>query len=143
MVQEKIQNENQDKILKKVLIVDDKSVNRYTLKGIFEDDYEVLECSNGAEAIEALSKGTSEMAVVLLDIIMPDCDGFSVLEYMKENNLQDIPVVLVSANVSGENIRKASIYEVADYIQKPFEDEVVRKRVEHVMKMFEKRRKIY
>lgn len=140
MVQNRVQNENQDKIQKKILIVDDKSVNRYTLKGIFEDDYEVLECSNGTEAIEKLSK---DITVILLDIIMPVCDGFSVLEYMKENDFKDIPVVLVSANVNSENIKKASCYEVADYIQKPFEDKVVRKRVEHVMKMFEYRRKNY
>ena len=65
---------------------------------------------------------------------------FSVLEYMKEQKLQNVPVVLVSANVNDENIRKAYAYQVADYIQKPFQEEVVKRRVEQVIKMFEKRR---
>lgn len=125
---------------KKMLIVDDKSVNRYILKEIFEDDYEVEECTDGAEAIHALTECGEEMAAVLLDIVMPTCDGFSVLEYMKEQKLQNVPVVLVSANVNDENIRKAYAYQVADYIQKPFQEEVVKRRVEQVIKMFEKRR---
>lgn len=123
----------------KMLIVDDKSVNRYILKDIFEEQYDVRECADGMQAIEALNEWKNETAVVLLDIVMPTCDGFSVLKYMKEQELNEIPVVLVSSNVSDENIHKAYEYEVADYIQKPFEDEVVRRRVEQVIRLFEKR----
>ena len=67
---------------KKVLIVDDKTVNRYILRDIFEDEYDVVECADGNEAIAALKECTQEMAVILLDIVMPGCDGFKVLEYM-------------------------------------------------------------
>lgn len=125
---------------KKILIVDDKSVNRYILRDIFEEYYEICECSNGNEAIDALDEGEEQMAVVLLDIVMPACDGFTVLEHMKEHDMQSVPVVLVSSNVNDENIRKAYKYEVADYIQKPFQDDVVRRRVERVIKAFENRR---
>lgn len=124
---------------KRVLIVDDKSVNRYVLRNLFEGKYEVTECIDGKEAIAVLEKQGDETAVVLLDIVMPICDGFSVLEYMQEKNMQKVPVVLISSNVSDENIRKAYKYEVADYIQKPFEEDIVKRRVERIINLFEKK----
>lgn len=125
---------------KKILIVDDKSVNRYILSGIFEDEYDIAECVDGNEAIAALEEYGDNTAAVLLDIVMPTCDGFAVLKYMKEKNLQDVPVVLVSSNVNDENIRKAYTYEVADYIQKPFQESVVKRRVEKIIELFEKKK---
>ena len=122
---------------KKVLIVDDKTVNRYILRDIFEDKYDVVECTDGNEAIVALKECMQDIVAVLLDIIMPECDGFKVLEYMKEQKLQSIPVVLISAKVDEENIHRAYSYEVADYIQKPFDEVVVKKRVENIIKLFE------
>lgn len=140
MGRKKIKNEQKiSNKSKKVLIVDDKSVNRFVLKGIFEDDYEVLECKDGAEALSTLESLNNDVTVILLDIVMPGFDGFSVLEYMKKNKLSHIPVVLVSANVNDENIRKAYDYDVADYIQKPFEEEIVRARVEAVIFDYENR----
>ena len=70
------------------------------------------------------------------------CDGFAVLKYMKENQLQDVPVVLISANVNDENIHKAYSYEVADYIQKPFQEPVVKRRVESIIELFEKKKQM-
>ena len=64
------------------------------------------------------------------------------LKYMKENQLQDVPVVLISANVNDENIHKAYSYEVADYIQKPFQEPVVKRRVESIIELFEKKKQM-
>lgn len=125
---------------KRVLIVDDKSVNRYVLRNLFEDEYEIVECVDGREAIAVLDEKGEETAVVLLDIVMPGYDGFTVLEYMQEKQLQKVPVVLISSNVTDENIRKAHTYEVADYIQKPFEEDIVRRRVERIINLFEKKK---
>lgn len=125
---------------KRVLIVDDKSVNRYVLRNLFEDEYEIVECVDGREAIAVLDEKGEETAVVLLDIVMPGYDGFTVLEYMQEKQLQKVPVVLISSNVTDENIRKAYTYEVADYIQKPFEEDIVRRRVERIINLFEKKK---
>ena len=127
---------------KKILIVDDKSVNRYILSGIFEDQYDIAECAEGSEAIAALEENGEDTAAVLLDIVMPTCDGFAVLKYMKEKNLQDVPVVLISANVNDENIHKAYAYEVADYIQKPFQEPVVRRRVDKIIELFEQKKQM-
>lgn len=125
---------------KSVLIVDDKSVNRYVLRNLFEDEYEITECVDGKEAIAVLEEQGEKTAVVLLDIVMPIYDGFTVLEYMQAKQLQNVPVVLISSNVNDENIRKAYTYEVADYIQKPFEEDIVKRRVERIINLFEKKR---
>lgn len=125
----------------KMLIVDDKAVNRYVLRSIFEEDYEVVECQDGRGAIEVLGEGRDEVAAVLLDIVMPICDGFAVLKYMKETALYTVPVILVSSNVDDRNIDRASDYDVADYIQKPFQEEVVRRRVQRVVGLYQAKRK--
>lgn len=121
----------------KMLIVDDKAVNRYILKGIFEENYEIAECQDGMDAIEVLEEEHNEVAAVLLDIVMPVYDGFAVLKYMKETALHTVPVILISSNVDDKNIRRASAYDVADYIQKPFQEEVVRQRVQRVIDLYQ------
>ena len=121
----------------KMLIVDDKAVNRYVLKSIFEDDYEIIECQDGRAAMEVLGEKRDEAAVVLLDIVMPVCDGFAVLKYMQETALYDVPVILISSNVDDKNISRASSYDVADYIQKPFQEDVVRQRVQRVVNLYQ------
>lgn len=121
----------------KMLIVDDKAVNRYVLKSIFEDDYEIIECQDGRAAMEVLGEKRGEAAVVLLDIVMPVCDGFAVLKYMQETALYDVPVILISSNVDDRNISRASSYDVADYIQKPFQEDVVRQRVQRVVNLYQ------
>lgn len=121
----------------KMLVVDDKAVNRYVLRGIFEEDYEIIECQDGRIAMEVLDEKRDEAAVVLLDIVMPVCDGFAVLKYMQETALHDVPVILISSNVDDKNISRASDYDVADYIQKPFQEDVVRQRVQRVVDLYQ------
>ncbi len=125
---------------KHVLVVDDKNINRYILRSIFEDSYDIIECSNGREAIQALEQHQENMAAMLLDIVMPEGDGFTVLDFMKQHEVKSVPVIMISSNATEENIYRAYDYEVADYIQKPFEEDVVKRRVESIIHMFEKRR---
>jgi len=122
----------------KMLIVDDKAVNRYVLKSIFEEEYEIVECQDGRAAMEVLQDKRDEVAAVLLDIVMPVCDGFAVLKYMQEAALHTVPVILISSNVDDKNIHRASAYDVADYIQKPYQEDVVRQRVERVVSLYHK-----
>lgn len=124
----------------KMLIVDDKAVNRYILKSIFEESYEIAECQDGRAAIEILEAAHDEVAAVLLDIVMPVCDGFAVLKYMKETALDMIPVILISSNVDDKNLHRASAYDVADYIQKPFQEDVVRQRVQRVIDVYQSKK---
>lgn len=116
-----------------MLIVDDKRVNRYTLRNIFEDDFEIIECINGKETIDYLQQDNQEPSIILLDIIMPECDGFEVLHYMKENDFSNIPVVFITASDDENQLRQGFSMNVADFIHKPFDEEVVRHRVLHVL----------
>ena len=124
----------------KMLIVEDKAVNRYVLKSIFEEDYEIAECADGRAAIELLEEERDAVSVVLLDIVMPVCDGSAVLEYMKKTALDTVPVILISSNVDDNNIQKAYEYDVVDYIQKPFQEDVVRQRVQRVVDLYQNKR---
>lgn len=124
----------------KMLIVDDKAVNRYVLRSIFEEEYEIVECQDGRGAIEVLGEERDGVAAVLLDIVMPVCDGFAVLKYMKETALCTVPVIFISSNVDDQNIQRARDYDVADYIQKPFQENVVRRRVQRVIDLYQNRK---
>lgn len=122
---------------KKILVVDDKGMNRYMLGGIFRDNYEIIEAGGGMEAIAIIDKEYDELAVILLDIIMPGIDGFGVLEHMKEQDyLNRVPVVIVTDDSSEATAVKAFEYKVADMIIKPFEPRIIKRRVENIIELY-------
>lgn len=136
----KVHEKNQKK---KMLIVEDKAINRYVLRGIFEEEYDIAECQDGRVAIELLGESREEVAAVLLDIVMPVCDGFAVLKYMKETSLYNVPVILISSNMNESNIHKLSAYDiVVDYIQKPFQENIVWQRVQRAIELYQKKENI-
>lgn len=127
---------------KKILIVDDKKMNRYMLGSIFGENFEIVEAKGGREAIEKLEQEGKEYAVMILDIIMPEIDGFGVLEYLKEHGMLDIvPVVIVTDDSSEETSVKAFEYKVADIVIKPFEPRIIKRRVENIIELFAYREK--
>ena len=122
---------------KKILVVDDKGMNRYMLGGIFRDNYEIIEAGGGMEAIAIIDKEYDELAVILLDIIMPGIDGFGVLEHMKEHDyLNRVPVVIVTDDSSEATAVKAFEYKVADMVIKPFEPRIIKRRVENIIELY-------
>lgn len=122
---------------KKILVVDDKGMNRYMLGGIFRDNYEIIEAGGGMEAIAIIDKEYDELAVILLDIIMPGIDGFGVLEHMKERDyLNRVPVVIVTDDSSEATAVKAFEYKVADMVIKPFEPRIIKRRVENIIELY-------
>ena len=122
---------------KKILVVDDKGMNRYMLGGIFRDNYEIIEAGGGMEAIAIIDKEYDELAVILLDIIMPGIDGFGVLERMKEQDyLNRVPVVIVTDDSSEATAVKAFEYKVADMVIKPFEPRIIKRRVENIIELY-------
>lgn len=126
----------------KILIVDDKKMNRYMLGSIFKENFEIVEAKGGREAIEKLEKTGKEFAVMLLDIIMPDIDGFGVLEYLKEHDMLNIvPVVIVTDDSSEQTSDKAFEYNVADMVIKPFEPKLIKRRVENIIELYAYREK--
>lgn len=126
----------------KILVVDDKGINRYMLGDIFRDKYEIVEASGGQMAIDIMEADDRDLAVVLLDIIMPVINGFGVLEYMKKKGLLDrLPVVIVTDDASEETGDRAFEYKVADLAVKPFEPKVIRRRVQNIIELYAYREK--
>ncbi|MBQ2115293.1 MAG: response regulator transcription factor [Lachnospiraceae bacterium] len=126
----------------KILIVDDKGINRYMLGEIFKDQYEIIEAPGGQEALYTIDEEYDNIAVMLLDIIMPVVDGFGVLEYMKEEGYIDkFPVVIVTDDSSEETSVKAFEYNVSDMVIKPFEPRIIKRRVQNIIELYEYKRK--
>lgn len=113
-----------------ILIVDDSEINRDVLKEIFKDDYTILEADNGKAAIDMVVKSRAFLAAILLDINMPEMDGFAVLtEIGKVKLLDKIPVIMITSDTSAETERKCYEQGVADVICKPFETLIVKQKV--------------
>ena len=82
----------------KILIVDDSEMNREILSEILCEDYELQEAANGVRALEILGEYGGDVDLMLLDITMPEMDGFEVLSYMNRSGLiENIPVIMISA----------------------------------------------
>lgn len=114
---------------KRILIVDDSEIDRTVLKSIMEDEFEVIEADNGYSALEIMLKKKEHLDVLLLDVSMPLLDGLNVLRILRENNLDDIPVFMITAEATKDNIEKASQYNITEFIRKPFNREEILKRV--------------
>lgn len=120
-----------------VLIVDDMEVNRAILCGLFEEKHALLEAENGVRALELLRQQGEEIAVVLLDIVMPEKDGYEVMQEMQQTGmLKRIPVVVITSESSAESELLAFDYGASDIITKPFEPHLVRRRVDNIVELY-------
>lgn len=127
----------------RILIVDDSEMNRMILSEMLKGEFEILEAENGSACLDMLSRYEMKISLILLDIVMPGMDGFGVLEYMNRNNLiKDIPVIMISGEDSGELIKRAYEMGVSDYIKRPFDMEVVHRRVLNTIKLYAKQRRL-
>lgn len=134
---EKIQNKP------KILIVDNSEFNRAILKEILEETYEIIEADGGNEALHKIDEYGMKISLVLLDIIMREKDGFEVLKYMEEERLiSDIPVIIISSEDSANYIRRAYEMGVSDYINRPFDANIVYQRVSNTVKLYAKQRRL-
>lgn len=125
-----------------ILVVDDKEVNRFMICEIFREEYNLMEASDGLEAIEIIKNNLDRIAIVLLDIIMPNLDGFGVLEYMKNNDLfEDIPVVMITSDASVQTENKLEQYGIAEMVRKPFIPAIIKRRVHNILCLYENKRK--
>ena len=109
---------------KTILVVDDSNVVRNFVYKIFNNEYDVLIANDGSEAINILNNNVDDKIVgVLLDLNMPNVNGFEVLDYFKNANLfARIPVAIITGEGTDENIKKAYTYPIVDMLQKPFNE---------------------
>ena len=125
-----------------VLVVDDQEINRDVLGMILEDYYDIVYAENGKEALEIINEYREKLSVILLDLMMPVMDGFTVLEKVKnDEQLNHIPIIVLTAEKSAE--LRALQMGAADFITKPFDmHEVILARVSRIIELSEGRKLI-
>jgi len=113
---------------KKILVVDDEPNNLQLVRQILKDDYKLFFAKNGIEAISAVEKHNPDL--ILLDIMMPDMDGYETCRRLKENQLtKDIPIIFITAMNDVKDESKGFSVGGVDYIAKPISPPIVRARV--------------
>ena len=133
-----MENRKHDKdFFRTILVVDDEAVNREILGMILEQDYEVIYATNGREALAQIYAHQKELSLVLLDILMPEVDGFTVLEAMQADEMiRGIPVIVLTSEKSSEV--KSLQLGAADFLTKPYDlPEVILARVRHSIDLYE------
>ena len=126
---------------KTILIVDDVELNRAILCELFQRTYATLEAENGEEALRVIEQHGEDISIVLLDVVMPVMDGIEVLRHLHGNAaLERIPVILITAESSESTALKGYNLGVADIVNKPFNPEIVSRRVENVIELYEHKR---
>lgn len=127
----------------KILIVDDSEMNRAILADMLESEYEIIEAENGEEAIGILEERRTELALILLDIVMPRMDGFGVLEIMNKRDwIEDVPVIMISSESGAAPVKRAYEMGISDYISRPFDSTVVHRRVVNTIMLYAKQKKL-
>lgn len=127
----------------KILIVDDSEMNRDILADMLGENYDIIEAEDGVQAIAKLQKMHSSIALVLLDIVMPQMDGFGVLNEMNRNHwIDDIPVIMVSAETETDQVERAYALGVTDFIMRPFDTYIVRHRVVNTLLLYGKQKQL-
>ncbi len=122
-----------------ILVVDDNEINRGILGEIFKDKYTIHEAGNGLVAMKMIEQYGTKLAAILLDIVMPEMDGYEVLEQMtrKDNLNETIPVLMITADTSTEAERTSYQKGAADVIHKPFDPVIVDRRVSRTVELYD------
>lgn len=123
---------------KMALVADDVELNRDILSDILEDEYDVLPAVNGVEALKLATEHKNELAVILLDLVMPEMDGFEVLEELKKRNwVEKIPVLVISGEWTPDIEHRCFDLGIVDYVRKPFNETLVKCRVGNAAELYE------
>ena len=123
---------------KKILIVEDNELNRAMLREILSGEYQVLEAENGQIALDILKQNKDNIALVLLDLMMPVMDGYTFLDRKKEDkNLESIPVIMMTQGDSEADEVAALVHGATDFVPKPYRPRVILHRVASLIKLRE------
>ena len=126
-----------------VLIVDDSEMNRIILNEMLKDEYRILEADNGRTALDMVDRYGDELSLVLLDIVMPGMNGFEVLGELSRRTVADsLPVIMISSEDSDDVVLRAYELGASDYINRPFDARVVRRRVSNTIRLYAKQRRL-
>ena len=126
-----------------ILIVDDSDLNRELLAEILSDQYEIIQAPGGNEAVSLLESDPTAYDLVLLDLVMPEMDGFAVLDHMQQHHWTDtVPVIIISSEMNPAIINRTFEMGATDYISRPFDAGIVRHRVKNTITLYTKQRRM-
>lgn len=115
-------------MMDKILVIDDSAVQGEFLSSILKDDYDVTVCQSAAEGLRAANEG--DYSLILLDVIMPEMDGFMLLRELKSTELtRHIPVILLTSLADVQYEERGLLLGAVDYVAKPFSPVIIRARV--------------
>jgi len=124
---------------KTILVVDDSDIIRNFVNKIFNTTYRVVHAKDGKEAIDFLGTSSDNVVAMLLDLNMPNVDGFAVLEYFEKNNLfVKIPVSIITGDDSRDTINRTFSYPITDVLPKPFNERDVKAIIEKMIQFSQK-----
>lgn len=122
----------------KILIVDDIELNRSLLTEMLKDDFDILLAKDGNDALKVLDENHDDIALILLDLIMPQMDGFQVLEEIKKRPWSyHIAIIIISSETTDRIETKCFDYGVSDFIHRPFDERLVKRRVSNVFALYQ------
>ena len=125
-----------------ILIIDDDLMLLKTAEEILSDQYNVSVAKSGIQALNLLNKNIIP-DLILLDIDMPQMDGFEVLKWMKLSQcIEETPVIMISSEESVETMRKAYEMGITDYITRPFDSVIVKKRVQNTLGLYANQKRL-
>ena len=125
-----------------ILIADDSNLNREILTDILGDRYNFVYAENGVELIEFLN-GDEDADLIILDINMPQMDGFEVLRIMNNRRwIEEIPVIVISAENDSRFVQKAYELGATDYITRPFHTSAVQHKTENTLMLYSRQKRL-
>lgn len=121
---------------KAIIVADDSMIVRNIIEKALNDEYVVLKACNGKEAIKYITDKKYDIVGMLLDLNMPESDGFMVLNYFQNNNLfKKYPIVIISGDDTKETIDKAFSYDIVDMLNKPFSSNNVKNMINKMISL--------
>ncbi|MBQ9766436.1 MAG: response regulator [Lachnospiraceae bacterium] len=126
-----------------ILVADDEPINRELLAYIFQEHYIVVTTVDGAETIKAVEDNENNLALIILDLVLPDISGLDVLEKLKVKGiLEKVPVIMLTGESTEESDEKAYLYGVSDIIYKPFLPNSLMRRANNIIELFDHRNEL-
>lgn len=127
--------------MERILIVDDSAAQAAQLKNILDDEYDIATAQTAEDGL--LRASTENFSLILLDVVMPGMDGFTLLKKLQEEIItQSIPVILITSLSDAANEQRGLILGAVDYITKPFHSAIVKARVNTHIKLYQYRRQV-
>ena len=123
---------------KKILVVEDNALNREMLCAILAEQYDTLEAENGQQALEVLSRAAADIALILLDVMMPVMDGYTFLEHLRGGgSLSTIPVIVTTQGDTEQDEITALAHGATDFVSKPYRPQVILHRAASLIQLHE------